>query len=209
MRIIFKGKHFHYIPILGILSFLILFIFSSLLYSGGSEINPNSTGFNWINNYYCDLMLQNGFNGRPNPARPFSILTLNILSLSIIVFFIIVKDIVKENKFWKYTIPIAGTISMLLILFLFTPFHRLLIIIASIIGSLALTGIIIGLIQKQWKPLLYLTYFNLVMIGLNIFIYVSKTMTIVLPIIQKLTFLTVFFWMISLNIKLIKSQKNK
>jgi hypothetical protein len=52
---------------------LILFIFSSLLYSGGSEINPNSTGFNWINNYYCDLMLQNGFNGRPNPARPFSI----------------------------------------------------------------------------------------------------------------------------------------
>jgi hypothetical protein len=54
-----------------------------------------------------------------------------------------------------------------------------------------------------------LTYFNLVMIGLNMFIYVSKTMTIVLPIIQKLTFLTVFFWMISLNIKLIKSQKNK
>jgi len=58
------------LPTFGILIFCGLFVYAASLYPGGSQADINSDGFNWVHNFWCNLMLENALNGRENPARP-------------------------------------------------------------------------------------------------------------------------------------------
>ncbi|MGB5430515.1 MAG: hypothetical protein WBM94_12640, partial [Eudoraea sp.] len=60
------------LPTVGILIFIGLYIYAASLYPGGSQLDSNSLGFDWMNNYWCNLMNENGMNGLENPARPFA-----------------------------------------------------------------------------------------------------------------------------------------
>lgn len=62
------------IPFLGIILFSILYYYSSTLYPGGSQADINTIGFDWVNNYWCNLMNEKGMNGELNQARSFAIL---------------------------------------------------------------------------------------------------------------------------------------
>ena len=111
------------IPTIGILCYLLLYAYSSTLYPGGSQANLNSEGFDWIHNYWCNLMNETGMNGQVNPARPFSIFALVVLCFSLTVFFIQFADIFSENTFWKNTIKLSGMFSMLSAILIFTRYH--------------------------------------------------------------------------------------
>jgi len=197
----------HYVPILGILLFVVLFIYASSLYPGGSEFDPTTNGFDWARNYWCDLMNPRALNGMYNPARPFSILAWSILCISLMDFFFMMRDLMEGNKCWRYIIPSSGIISMLLLNFIFTPIHHLLIIISSIFGGIALSAIIRELYFKNLKFYLIIGYFNFILISINVFIYLSNTFIIILPIMQKITLLTVFFWISILNLYMIQKVK--
>lgn len=48
--------------------FLVLLVTAALVYAGGSWFDPAATRFDWLRNYWCDLMRPTTPGGRPNGA---------------------------------------------------------------------------------------------------------------------------------------------
>ncbi|MCP4438384.1 MAG: hypothetical protein GY810_05515 [Aureispira sp.] len=195
------------IPILGILCFISLFIWSSMLYSGGSQANLNSEGFDWMNNYWCNLMGKKGMNGKFNPARPYAITAMIILCMSLMLFFIQFAKVYSENRFWKRVLNLGGILSMLSACFIFTDYHDLMTIISSFFGVFLVIGIIKEVYQSELLNYKIGGGICLFLLLLNNCIYYSLQFIEWLPFIQKVTFLAVLIWIIGLNYELRKTIK--
>ena len=120
----------NHIPLIGILSFTVLYVYSTNLYPGGSSANLISPGFDWVHNYWCNLMNTKAINGIINRARPYAIASLIILCGSLVVFFYQFAEYATENNFWKKAIKFTGTLSMLFGVLIFTKYHDLMTIIS-------------------------------------------------------------------------------
>ena len=143
MRIKINSKYLYGIlPSIGILVFLGLYIYSTLLYPGGSQANLDYIGFDWVNNYLCNLFNEQGMNGQINPARPIAITSMIILCFSLMLFFIQFARKQATSSFWRLVIPISGITSMLFTILLVTKYHDLMTSISSIFGAIAVIGII-------------------------------------------------------------------
>tara|TARA_Y100000766_G_scaffold73924_1_gene62342 strand:- start:837 stop:1493 length:657 start_codon:yes stop_codon:yes gene_type:complete len=208
----FKEKEREYqiaklIPIIGIVTFISLYIFSSTLYPGGSQADLNSEGFDWVNNYWCNLMNEKGMNGQPNPAMPYSILATVILCLCLMFFFNQFAQAYSKSKIWKRIIKTSGIISMSFAILIFTKYHDLMTILSSLFGLFVIIGIIIELYQSE------LTFYKIsgvvciLILGLNNYIYYSQQFIETLPLLQKITFSIVLFWIIGLNYEMNKKKK--
>ncbi|MEE9440148.1 MAG: hypothetical protein V3V14_14175 [Saprospiraceae bacterium] len=194
------------IPIFGILIFFILYLYSTTIYSGGSQLDLNSEGYDWINNYWCNLMNDKGMNGKTNPARPFSISAMIILCLSLMSFFIQFANTFSKSKFWSRLIIFNGILSMSFAIFIFTDYHDLMTVLSSIFGLF----VVIGIIREIYISNLYIYKYTglgcILLLGINNYIYYTKHFIEILPFLQKVTFLTVLIWIIGLNSKLIEKK---
>ena len=192
------------IPLIGILCFIGLYIYSSSLYPGGSQADVNHLGFDWVHNYWCNLMNEEGMNGQANPARPFSILAMTILCFSLMVFFIQFSREVVTKRFWKLTIQLSGVISMIFATLIFTKYHDLMTTLSSIFGLLVVIGIIREVYKSEMRTYKISGIFCILLLALNNYIYYSEQFIEHLPLIQKVTFAFVLIWIIGLNYKLTK-----
>lgn len=189
-------------PLFGILAYVSLFCFSSTLYPGGSKADANSIGFDWVHNYWCNLLNDAAINGAPNPGKTFAVIAMIILCTSVLVFFVNFGLNFAKGKIWKRFILIGGTLSMLFAFLISTKFHDLMTILSSIFGLFALIGIMLELYQSQ------LTYYKIgavvciILLGLNNYIYYTKHFLEVLPLLQKVTFAVVLTWIVFLNLKI-------
>ena len=204
-----KGSQYqiaNLIPVIGIVIFVGLYIFSSTLYPGGSQANLNSEGFDWINNYWCNLMNENGMNGQPNPAKPYSIIAMIILCLSLMFFFIQFAQIYSKSKIWKRIIKTSGIISMSFAILIFTKYHDLMTTLSSIFGLF----VVIGIIREVYKSKLSIYKITgvicILILGLNNYIYYTQQFIEVLPLLQKITFAIVLLWIIGLNFEINKKK---
>lgn len=195
-----QKKIIHLIPTIGILLFFILYYYSSTIFPGGSKIDRAYIGFDWINNYWCDLMDVIALGGQPNPSRPFAITAIITLCISLAFFFYQFPLYVKVNKLWKRIIQICGIIAMFFTCLIFSPFHNQVILIASIFSLFALIGMIVGIAKNKMTKHIYVALFCGVLIVVNNYIYYSGHYLHTLPWIQKITFAVVLFWLIQLNI---------
>ena len=73
-------------PIFGTVLFVVLYIIAAVLYPGGSQVDKNSVGFSWLNNYWCNLLNENAINGQHNPAKPVALAGMFILCLTLTFF---------------------------------------------------------------------------------------------------------------------------
>ncbi len=183
----------------GIITFLILYYYSSNLYPGGSQENLDSIGFDWINNYWCNLMSKNGMNGAINAARPFAIVAMIVLCSSVSIFFYQFAEIISQKILWKKSIKISGILSMIFATLMFTAYHDAVTILSSLFGLIAVMGIIKGIYGSN------LFYFKLtggiclILLAINNIIYYSTKFIEWLPLIQKITLLIVLIWILGLN----------
>ena len=122
------------IPTLGISCFIILFFYAASLYPGGSQADLNHIGFDWINNYWCNLTNERGMNGMLNPARPIAITAMIILCTSLSVFFYLFANFFAQSSLSKFLIKFGGSLSMFFAVFIFTAYHDLMTILASLFG---------------------------------------------------------------------------
>ncbi len=205
-RQLFKGEFLNLLPILGVFIFAALYFYSSTLYPGGSQANLKSVGFDWVHNYWCDLMDENGRNKNPNPASPFAITAMMILCFSLLVFFIRFANTFASGKFWKNLIRITGTISMIFAMLIFTKYHSIMIALASLFGLFALIGIIKEVYSSNYTFLKMGGLLCIFLLVLNNYIYYSRHYVEILPLLQKITFAIVLLWIMSINYKLIKLQ---
>jgi len=192
------------LPTIGIFIFVGLYVYSANLYPGGSQANPNSVGFDWINNYWCNLMNENGMNGQKNLARTYAITAMVILCASLVLFFVQFAQKFAQYRFWKLAIKIFGILTMVFAILIFTKYHDLMTTISSIFGVF----VVIGIIWEVYKSNLNLFkiggIFCVILLGLNNYIYYSGNAIDYLPLIQKITFAIVLIWIVGLNYKLTK-----
>lgn len=187
------------IPVLGILLFAILFLYSSCLYPGGSQADIHSVGFDWINNYWCNLMNEKGMNGEPNPARKWAILAMFLLCMALGVFFWQFSEFLTSSKFWKRSIKIGGILSMLFAVFMFTEYHDLVTVLSSLCGLVAVVGVIKEIYYSHMHLYKLTGFVCLLLLALNNVIYYSQAYIEWLPLLQKVTFAVVLLWVLGVN----------
>jgi hypothetical protein len=193
--------HIRFLPIIGIVAFICLYLIAAHLYPGGSLIDRSSEGFDWSNNYWCNLYYTYAINGELNPSRKFAILGMCILCVSLLFFFFEFPLFFSLGKVWRKIIPFSGLSSMLCAVFIYTDYHDILSVLACSFGSLSLTGMFIGLKKRKMKNFVRTGIFCVVLIALNAYIYFSQESIFILPILQKVTFAAVLLWIALVNSK--------
>lgn len=189
------------IPFFGILLFVLLYIVATFFYPGGSIADKSTKGFDWINNYWCDLTDQIARNGEINFARPFALSAMLILFSSLAVFWFHLPKLFEVSKF-NQIIRYSGITSMTVAVFMFTQFHDVVINVAGFFGIITLSGTIIGLYKSKFPKLFYYGLFCLAILLLNFFIFDTGWLLSLLPVIQKATFVFFFIWICLMDVYL-------
>jgi hypothetical protein len=196
------------LPLVGVVVFVILYYISTLYYPGGSDVDTNYIGFDWKNNYWCDLTDEITESGAENPARPVAIFAMFVLCLSIAYLSYIIPPFFRKLKF-SFLISYFGISSMVAANFVFTEFHSSAAYISGILGIIPLALAYYGLYKHRHKMLFVFGIISLFFLALNFFIYVTKIHIEILPLIQKFTFLAFLIWIGMLNIEVYKNLKSK
>ncbi|MDA9774423.1 hypothetical protein N9B82_05650 [Saprospiraceae bacterium] len=199
-----KKNFVQFIIPIGILSFICLFLYASSLYPGGSQADLSSVGYDWVNNYWCNLLNEKAMNKQVNPARPYAIFAMATLCVSLISFFINIGRSYSEFKFWSRAIEYGGTLSMITAIFMFTKYHDIITVISSFLGLFAVLGISVIIYKSSFRFYKYTAIFIGFLLFINNFIYYSGSGISYLPLVQKFSMLVVLLWVIGLNQVVIK-----
>ncbi|MGI9552933.1 MAG: hypothetical protein ACR2MT_17135 [Aurantibacter sp.] len=200
-----NAKALRLLPTLGILTFIGIYVYAATLYPGGSQADINSVGYDWRNNFWCNLMSEDAMNGLENPASPVALLGIVILCSSMTLFFFHFANYFEKNRIWKITIKIAGALGMGAAVFIFTKYHDIMTAISSICGVVVIIGIIRALHKNN------LTFFKVggmicvALLGIVNLFYYNENLINYLPIVQKVGFILILSWIVGLNLKM----KNK
>lgn len=187
------------VPIAGILLFLFLFVFAASRYPGGSQADLTHEGFDWVHNYWCNLMGKEAMNGEPNDAVRIAIPAFVVLCGSLALFFYHFSKQLARNSIWAKIIRIGGVLSMSAAALIATPWHDEMTIIASFFGVFVVAGVIIGVSTSHFRLYKWTGIFCLFLLGLNNYIYYTQHGLVILPVLQKLTFVIVLCWIVGLN----------
>ena len=125
-----------------------------------------------------------------------------ILCLSLSCFWILFPVLAQLKKYHRLLIQVAGTVGMLASFLLLTNIdHDLVVNTSSSFGFIAMIGTLIALYQLNWKWLFAFGLLNVLLIGLNNYLYHSNEM-MYLPVVQKFSFLSFLIWFscISMNL---------
>lgn len=189
------------LPIVGIIVFVTLYILASLQYPGGSQADPASKGFSWMNNYFCNLLNETAINGKPNLGQPFALASLIILALSLALFWWSLPNYLPLSQFQSKLIRITGVSSMITACLLFTKFnHDLITNTASLFGLIAILTSMWALYQHKLMTIFIFGLFNLLLVLINNWLYYDPSLIKYLPLVQKISFASVLIWMICINI---------
>ena len=195
------------IPIFGTLIFVVHYLVAAFLYPGGSQIDKNSVGFSWTDNYWCNLLNDYAINGQPNPARPIAMSGLFVLCLALSFFWFQFPNHISVGKFAKPAIQISVILAMTTALFLFTDIdHDLITNLASFFGLIATFGTFVGLYKTKWYGLFAFGLLIVFLVGLNNYVYYSKGLIVYLPVIQKISFATFLLWICFIDINLYRKR---
>jgi len=181
-----------------------LYVYATTLYLGGSQADINSLGYDWRNNYWCNLMSVNGMNGLENPARPISLIAMVILCSSMTLFFFQFANYFEKNRNWKMTIKIAGAIAMLSAVFIFTRFHDIMTTILSVCGVIGIIGIIRALHKNKMTFFKVSGIICMALVGIMNLFYYDENLIRHLPLTQITAFVLILAWTVGLNFKMTK-----
>lgn len=196
-------------PIFGTLLFVILYFIATLFYPGGSQVDKNSVGFSWLNNYWCNLLNEQAINGQYNPAKPIAITAMFILCLTLILFWFLFPTYVMVSRKLAIAIKVFGSSAMAIGFLLFTNInHDLITNLASCFGVITTIGVLIALYKIKWQLLFVFGLLNLSLVGINNYVYYTKGLIVYLPVVQKITFALFLAWICSIDIILFYKQRN-
>jgi hypothetical protein len=204
------GKFWILLPVIGCILFVILYVVAALLYPGGSAIDKTSAGYNWMENYWCNLLNNTAINGQINSAKPVAMTAMVILCISLSFFWIWFPILVQLKKNHRLFIQIGGTASMIAAFLLLTNIdHDLAVNFSSSLGFVAMLGVLVALYQLKWSKLLVFGLYDLLLVALNNYLYYIVSDLTYLPIVQKLSFLSFLFWICFIEMKMYSKIKTR
>jgi hypothetical protein len=190
-----RSKHF--LP-LGIALALALLAVAVNTYPGGNQLNANSIGFDWKQNYLCNLFDKMAVNGAANSARIWAISGWFILCASFAFFFFRFSKniaVVSASRIIRY-FGILGTIAAFLVV---TPLHNIAITATLVFLMISALYICIFIFKSKmtWLKVLAILLFLIAYATAAIF-YTSFHLEI-LPSMQKATLVAFLTWSLSLQ----------
>ncbi len=191
------------VPTAGICIFIAFYFVAAYFYPGGSFTDKTFKGFSWVNNYWCDLLMEKAKNGENNAARPIAITSWIILCFSISIFLYSLPLSFAISAKWKNLIRYGGITTMLVIVFLFTSLHDEVIQAASLLGFIVCIAILTGLYKSGLYGFFSAGLCCLILMSLNYAIMATGIFAQGLPLIQKITLLSVLVWILLINRNLI------
>ena len=191
-----------YLPTIGILIFVGIYFYATRFYPGGSQSDPDSIGFQWRNNHWCNLLAEESMNGHENPARPIALTGLVILCSSLILFFFQFADYFEKDRKWNLAIKISGTLAMSSAIFIFTTMHDLMTTVLSVSGIVVIIGMIRALHRNKLTVYAIIGALSIAIIALNNLFYFNEYLTEYSPLIQKAGFVLILSWTIGLNVRM-------
>lgn len=194
------------LPTFGILIFIGIYVYSTSLYPGGSQWDATSVGFDWKQNFWCNLMSEYALNGLENPARPVALLGMIILCSSMTLFFFQFANYFEKNRNWNMTIKIAGALAMFSAVFIFTRFHDIMTTILSVCGVIGIIGIVRALHKNKMTFYKVSGIICMLLIGIINLLYFNEDLIKYLPLVQLMGFILILSWTVGLNFEM-KSKK--
>jgi hypothetical protein len=190
-----------FLSIAGIMAFALLYVLASLQYPGGSQTDPQSMGFSWMNNYFCNLLNKTAINGKPNLGQPFALASLLVLAFSLALFWWSFPRYLPLSQFQTRMIRITGVSSMIIACLLFTNInHDLITNTASLFGLIAILTSMWALYQNKRTAIVVFGLFNLVLVLINNWLYYDASLIKYLPLVQKISFASYLIWIIWINL---------
>lgn len=181
------------LPLTGIGFFVCLYVLATFYYPGGSNADRNSIGFDWLNNYWCDLTGNYAKDGAPNPAQPIAMTALAVLCSALSAFWYQISRFANVGD-GAMMMRYPGMASVTGMLLLFTHLHDAVVGVCGALGLLAVGSLTANLQKSGFKRLGSLGIVFIVSMSLNYGIYVSDLLIAWLPLIQKCTFLLFLLW---------------
>lgn len=182
--------------------FVLLYLIATFLYPGGSQVDKNSVGFSWINNYWCNLLAENGINGQPNTARPVAISAMLVLCLSLSLFWWLLPGYMGTKKWAAIVIKVCGVGAMTTAVFLFAGvYHDQIINLAASFGVVASIITMSLIYRKGWRRLFAFGLFNIALVMANNYLYYTEGMIVYLPVVQKISFASFLAWICAISIR--------
>ncbi len=195
------------LPVFGFCLYVLLYLVAVFQYPGGSEVDRSSVGFNWMQNYWCDLLAHNAENGLPNTARTIAITAMVVLCLSIALYSYFVPRLLDLPKWTKIVISTSGILSMGVLAFLQVGNHDTVINASVALGLLSILLTLWGMFHLRLWGFIIFGIVCLLLALLNIYVYYSKTWIGALPVIQKISFLAFLLWFSLVSVKVYTHQK--
>ncbi len=188
-------KHF---VVIGLAVSMIFLLISTYYYPGGSQLDKNSLGFDWANNYLCNLFNEKAVNGAYNPARFLAIVGMFFLCTSIALFFIRFSKKISRKKDANI-IQYSGIGAMFCTFLVITPYHDVMTIFAGTFGLITIFYITVFTFKSKLTVFKYLSVVCLVILYLNNYIYYTQNFLYLLPILQKISLLSLIIWLLGLE----------
>lgn len=190
---------FQYLPILGCSLFLILITMASIHYPGGSQVDTTAEGYNWTNNYLCDVIASESYNKQAHPHYKSGLAAMVCLCAGISMFFFFFTDWMKVKGKWRFVIKWMGLISMICAMLIFTDLHNTMIAVSSVLALPALLGVFITLYRQRLFSYFSVGILILILLLINNVIYYTDFMLYWLPQVQKISVICVILWLVIMN----------
>lgn len=184
---------------IGIALFVALYLIAAWQYPGGSNFDRSTTVFNWQHNYWCDLLSPIAKNGAINSSQPIALLAMLILATAVCLSWIGIFAQLPFQKSQRHYFQLSGVLSMAVAIFIFTPLHDVVIIVAGMLALVTLIALFVGLYKSKNTRLLYYGIGCLLLMGFNNLIYFTGIGLPILAVLQKITFGVVLLWILFLN----------
>lgn len=177
---------------------LALLGYATSVYPGGSAFNAGSAGFNWKENYICNLFAGSAVNGAPNSARIWAISGWIVLCLSVAIFFVRFSTRI-ESAGPSRIIRYLGLLGMVAACLVVTPLHDLAITLALVFSMIAVLYILIFVLRSKLTYLKVLGVAAMVATYTAAFMYYTRTWLEALPTLQKLSLACIVLWFVCLH----------
>lgn len=183
--------------LIGISMAVSLLLVATMLYPGGSIFDKSSIGFVWSKNFISNLFAEKAINGSDNPSKIWADAGMIFLSLSFSKFFIRFSKKIPVNHAAQ-TIKYLGVGGMIFSFLIVTPLHDIMVTISSTLFLICLFYITVFILKSKLHLLKFFCVICLLIFYYTLYIYGSGEYTS-LPIMQKITFLSIILLILTLE----------
>jgi hypothetical protein len=187
-----------YAVLLGITISLALLLLATRYYPGGSQVDKNSIGYDWQNNYLSNLFSERAVNGSANASRPLAVCGMLFLCSSCALFFVELSKKLPSGGS-AGIIRYCGAAAMLFAFLAVTPYHDAVITPASALALVSMFYVTVFVFKSKLHWLKVISSICLlVLYGCN-YLYYTRSFLSFLPVLQKIALLLIIIWILSLQ----------